>query len=194
MMKKIRESNLEKMELLYKLYESKMYSVAYGILKNVAQSEDVVQDSFIKLTDYLDKIKAADDDKTKWLAMKIVKTTAINVYHRNQRESWLFEYAQEQEIEDPEDVIETKIKNMHNHDMIDTLILEMPEIYKQVIKLRYFYEFSTIEISEITGIDNSTIRKRIERAKKYIVEEIGGLDNEKKAEQFNAAFRQKNIS
>jgi len=174
MMKKIRESNLEKMELLYKLYESKMYSVAYGILKNVAQAEDVVQDSFIKLTDYLDKIKAADDDKTKWLAMKIVKTTAINVYHRNQRESWLFEYAQEQEIEDPEDVIETKIK--------------------KVIKLRYFYEFSTIEISEITGIDNSTIRKRIERAKKYIVEEIGGLDNEKKAEQFNAAFRQKNIS
>jgi len=192
-MKNIRESNLKKMEQLYSLYESKMYSVAYGILKNVAQAEDVVQDSFIKLTDYLDKINSVDDNKTKWLVIKIVKTTAINIYHRNQKESSLFDYTENHEIEDPENIIETKIINMHNHDMIDSVLLDMPEIYKQVIKLRYFYELSTIEISEITGIDNSTIRKRNERAKKYIVEKIGGLNNEKKSDQFNALLRQKNI-
>ena len=189
----IRKSNLKKMEQLYVLYESKMYSVAYGILKNVAQAEDVVQDSFIKLTDYLDKIKTVDDTKTKWLVITIVKTTAINVYRKNQREAWLFDYTEEQEIEDPQNVIETKIINMHNHDMLDSVIIDMPDIYKQVIKLRYFYELSTIEISALTGVDNSTIRKRIERAKKYIIDRIGGFDDEKKPEQYISAIRQKNI-
>ena len=189
----IKKSNLKKMEQLYELYESKMYSVAYGILKNVAQAEDVVQDSFIKLTDYLDKIKTVDDNKTKGLVITIVKTTAINVYRKNQRETWLFEYTEEQEIEDPKNVIDAKVINMHNHDMLDSVILNMPEIYKQVIKLRYFYEFSTMEISALTGVDNNAIRKRIERAKKYLIERIGGSEDEKGKEQFNAGLRQKNI-
>jgi len=193
MMKKIRESNLEKMELLYKLYESKMYSVAYGILKNVAQAEDVVQDSFIKLANYLDRIKAVDDNTTKWLVMKIVKTTAINVYRRNQRESLLFEYSEDLEIEDPQNVIDTKIISMHNRAILYPIIINMPEIYKEVIKLHYFYELSLMEISGIIGVDNSTVRKRNERAKKYIIEMIGGYENEKESEKINAELRQKDI-
>lgn len=192
-MKNIKKNNLQKMEQLYQLYESKMYSVAYGILNNVAQAEDVVQDSFIKLTDYLDKIISVDSVQTKWLVLKIVKTTAINVYRKNQKENSLFEYSEEQEIEDPENVIESKIISMHNHDLLDSIILEMPEIYKQIIQLRYFYELSTAEISQITGVENSTVRKRNERAKKYIVDKIGGLDNEKKQAPFNAEFSKKNI-
>jgi len=192
-MKKIRESNLAKMEQLYKLYESKMYSVAYGILKNLVQSEDVVQDSFIKLANYLDRIKAVDDNTTKWLVMKIVKTTAINVYRRNQRESLLFEYSEDLEIEDPQNVIDTKIISMHNRAILYPIIINMPEIYKEVIKLHYFYELSLMEISGIIGVDNSTVRKRNERAKKYIIEMIGGYENEKESEKINAKLRQKDI-
>jgi len=192
-MKKIRESNLAKMEQLYKLYESKMYSVAYGILKNLVQSEDVVQDSFIKLANYLDRIKAVDDNTTKWLVMKIVKTTAINVYRRNQRESLLFEYSEDLEIEDPQNVIDTKIISMHNRAILYPIIINMPEIYKEVIKLHYFYELSLMEISGIIGVDNSTVRKRNERAKKYIIEMIGGYENEKESEKINAELRQKDI-
>lgn len=192
-MKNIKKSNFQKMEQLYELYESKMYSVAYGILKNAAQAEDVVQDSFIKLTDYLDRIKSVSDDKTKWLAIKIVKTTAINVYHKNQKEAWLFDFSENQEFEDPENVIETKIKNIHHHEILDSLILDMPEIYKELIKYKYFYELSIIEISKLTGVDPGTLRKRNERAKKYIIERIGGFEDEKKSTQFNEGFRTKNI-
>lgn len=183
-MKKIRESNLVKMEQLYKLYESKMYTLAYSILKNVAQAEDVVQDSFIKLADYLDNISTADDYKTKSLALKIVKTTAINAYRRNQKESSLFDYVENQEIEDPQNIIEAKLLNMHNHAILNPIFFEMPDIYKEVIKLQYFYELTTAEISVLTGVDHSTIRKRSERAKKYVLERIGGIDNEKKSRKF----------
>jgi len=192
-MKKIKVNNLAKMEKLYELYESKMNFIAYGILNNVAQSEDIVHDSFIKLSDYLDKIKDVDDVNTKRLALKIVKTTAINAYRRNKKETELFEYAQEDEIEDPENVIDAKILHMHNHTILDPIISDMPEIYKEVIELLYFYELSTSEISEITGIDKRTIRKRNERAKKYIIDRIGGSEYEKEPAKFTAALRRKNI-
>jgi len=192
-MNKIKDNNLDKMEKLYELYESKMNFVAYGILNNAAQSEDVVQDSFIKLSNYLDRIKDADDVNTKRLALKIVKTTAINAYRRNKKETELFEYAQEYEIEDPENVIDAKILHMHNHTMLDPIISDMPDIYKQVIELLYFYELSTSEISEITGIDKRTIRKRNERAKKYIIDRIGGSEYEKESAKFATALRGKNI-
>jgi len=192
-MKKIKANNLVKMEKLYELYESKMNFIAYGILNNVAQSEDVVQDSFIKLSDYLDRIKDVDDVNTKRLALKIVKTTAINAYRRNRKETELFEYALEEEIVDPLNVIDAKILHMHNHTMLDPIISDMPEIYKQVIELLYYYELSTSEMSAITGLDKSTIRKRNERAKKYIVDRIGGSEYEKEPATFTTALRGKNI-
>ena len=192
-MNKIKDNNLVKMEKLYELYESKMNFVAYGILNNAAQSEDVVQDSFIKLSNYLDRIKDADDVNTKRLALKIVKTTAINAYRRNRKETELFEYAQEDEIEDPENVIDAKILHMHNHTMLDPIISDMPEIYKQVIELLYFYELTTSEIAEITGLDKRTIRKRNERAKEYIIDRIGGSEYEKESAKFATALRGKNF-
>ena len=192
-MKKIKANNLVKMEKLYELYESKMNFIAYGILNNVAQSEDVVQDSFIKLSDYLDRIKDVDDVNTKRLALKIVKTTAINAYRRNRKETELFEYALEEEIVDPLNVIDAKILHMHNHTMLDPIISDMPEIYKQVIELLYYYELSTSEMSAITGLDKSTIRKRNERAKKYIIDRIGGSEYEKEPTKFTTALRRKNI-
>lgn len=192
-MKKIKVSNLQKMEQLYSLYETKMYSIAYGILKNVEQAEDVVQDSFIKISDYLDKIKSAEDDKTKYLILKIVKTTAINVYRKNKKENSLFNYNNDIEIEDPQNIIEAKIVNMYNHQILDSIIMNMPEIYKEIIKLRYYYELSNAEISNITGIDSSTIRKRNERAKKYIVKRLGGSEDEKRSEALHAELREKNI-
>lgn len=192
-MKKIKENNLAKMEKLYELYESKMNFIAYGILSNAAQSEDVVQDSFIKLSDYLDRIKDVEDAKTKRLALKIVKTTAINAYRRNRKEIELFEYAQEEEIEDPVNIIDVKILHMHNHAMLDPIISDMPDIYKEVIELLYYYELSTSEISEITGLDKCTIRKRNERAKKYIIDRIGGFEDEKESAKFATELRRKNI-
>ena len=192
-MKKIKENNLAKMEKLYELYESKMNFIANGILNNAAQSEDIVQNSFIKLSYYLDRIKDVDDVNTKRLALKIVKTTAINAYRRNRKETELFEYALEEEIVDPLNVIDAKILHMHNHTMLDPIISDMPEIYKQVIELLYYYELSTSEMSAITGLDKSTIRKRNERAKKYIVDRIGGSEYEKESTKFATTLREKNI-
>lgn len=149
-----------------------MYAVAYSILRNESQAEDAVQDSFIKLTDYLDKIRDVADYHTKALVVKIVKTTAINRYRKNQRDEWLYDFQEEKEIADPEDVIERKLMSISNSSVLEEAAKGMPDIYKEVIRYRCFYEMSTREIADITGVDTATVRKRYERAKKYMYDNI----------------------
>ena len=42
-------SNSQKLERLFDLYETKMFKIAFYILKDKGQAEDAVQDAFIKL-------------------------------------------------------------------------------------------------------------------------------------------------
>lgn len=189
---KIKLSNREKLEKLYILYENRMYALAYSILHNEAQAEDIVHDSFVKLTDYLDKIKNPEDNKTKSLVLKITKNNAINKYHKNQREAWLYDFNDRDDIADPQDIIDKKLSEINNISILSNAAKDMPDIYKEVIRLRCYMELSTREISDITGLDTATIRKRYERAKKYLYDHIieqGGCAYEKEKSQFNAQLR-----
>ncbi len=181
---KIKLSNKRKLEQMYMLYENKMYALAYSILKNEAQAEDIVHDSFVKLTDYLDDIKHPDDTKTQALVLKIVKTTAINKYHKNQHEAWLYDFNDRDDIADPQDIIDKKLNEITSCDILSNAAKDMPDIYKEVIRLKCYMELSTREIADITGVDTATIRKRYERAKKYLYDHItqqGGNEYEEKS-------------
>ncbi|MDD3238961.1 MAG: RNA polymerase sigma factor [Lachnospira sp.] len=184
---RLNRNSRQKLEHLYTLYESKMYAVAYAILKNESQAEDTVQDSFIKLSDYLDRIRDVSDYHTKALVVKIVKTTAINRYRKNQREAWLYDFQEEKEVEDPDDVIDKKVMAISNSAILENAAKGMPDIYKEVIKYRCYYELSARETAELTGVDAGTIRKRYERAKKYLYDNM--MKNQKGTEQQSELYR-----
>ena len=58
---------------------------------------------------------------------------------------------------------------------------ELPEKYKIVLDLYFFYDNSYSEISEITGLAENTVKSHIFRAKKLLREKIvakGLVENE----------------
>ena len=59
------EADKSKLTQIFETYYGLMMHVAYGILKDRASAEDVVQDSFLKLLRYLDKIEKIPCHKTK---------------------------------------------------------------------------------------------------------------------------------
>lgn len=81
--KKMEINKKDKMEQLYSLYESAVYAIAYSILNNVEQAEDVTQDTFLKIYSYLDDIEEVGSKRTKAFITKIVKNTAIDIYRKN---------------------------------------------------------------------------------------------------------------
>lgn len=74
-----------KLEQLYKLYHKEMYLVAYRILNNSQDAQDVAHTSVIKLEKYLEKIQDIYCNKTQYLIVTIVRNTAIDLYRRKKR-------------------------------------------------------------------------------------------------------------
>lgn len=166
-------SDHDKLEQLYLLYEQRMYVIAYGILHQVEQAEDVVQESFIKIIKHLDKIKDPRDDKAKWYVMRVVKNAAIDTYRKNQREFKNSIQTEQQMIEEMNGYIDVNLKHPLEEDYMNYMINELPVIYMDVVKLRCFYEYSVKETADILKVSASTVRKRYERAKKLLLKQRG---------------------
>jgi len=170
---------------MYELYEQKMYAVAYSILHSVEQSEDAVQDAFLKLIQYLPKIDRLDSIKTKRLVIRILKTTAIDQYRKNHKDK---DHLTEESVADTE--LNTKVfhmQSMEEQAFIHDILNELHNDYLEVVKLRCYYGFSSHETAEILSISEANVYKRMERAKKQILIKLEreGLEYGKKGFRTN---------
>ena len=75
-------SDSEKLEMLFDLYEKKMYGTAFQILRNVGQAEVAVQDAFIRVMSHLNQIKSPESPETIHFMIKVIRSAAIDIYRK----------------------------------------------------------------------------------------------------------------
>lgn len=172
--KKMEINKKAKMEQLYSLYESAVYAIAYSILNNVEQAEDVTQDTFLKIYSYLDDIEEVGSKRTKVFITKIVKNTAIDIYRKNQKISTYSENIEDtmSEDTDPANIVERQLVTLYKLDALDSAMSDISDYLRKIIIMRYGYELKMTEIADILGKDSATIRKQMERARKYLAEKL----------------------
>lgn len=172
--KKMEINKKAKMEQLYSLYESAVYAIAYSILNNVEQAEDVTQDTFLKIYSYLDDIEEVGSKRTKVFITKIVKNTAIDIYRKNQKISTYSENIEDtmSEDTDPANIVERQLITLYKLDALDSAMSDISDYLRKIITMRYGYELKMTEIADILGKDSATIRKQMERARKYLAEKL----------------------
>lgn len=172
--KKMEINKKAKMEQLYSLYESAVYAIAYSILNNVEQAEDVTQDTFLKIYSYLDDIEEVGSKRTKVFITKIVKNTAIDIYRKNQKISTYSENIEDtmSEDTDPANIVERQLVTLYKLDALDSAMSDISDYLRKIITMRYGYELKMTEIADILGKDSATIRKQMERARKYLAEKL----------------------
>lgn len=165
----------KKMEELYELYEQKIYSVAYLILNNVQQSEDVVQETFITLYNNLAKLNCMNLQELKRYILTIAKNKAIDSYRKNRRQGKLIEEYKKESTENIDENIEEWEQQVISENQIDTLLGVLSESYRQIFKYKVFYNLSYQEISKLMGLTEANVRKQFERARKRLHNMMGGL-------------------
>lgn len=151
-------------EACYKLYEHKMYHVAYSILGDERQAEDAVQDAFLKLMQHEVNIEDPESDDCKRYIITVIKNAAINQYNKNKRtnEVLFFTDQDDETIAAEEQVLYTEtseIENMMNY---------LPEKYRDVIYYRVIEELSVRETAKKLKISETNVRKRYERAREMM--------------------------
>ena len=175
----------ELMEQIYTLYEQKLYAAAFGILGQVQQAEDAVQDTFVKLVKYLPQITAADDEKTKRLVMQILRSTAIDQYRKNHRESERL--TAEESLEQENTLVEFPVKSVEDRELLERIFRQPLE----VIRLRCYYVFTNRETAQILDISEDAASKRLERAKKLVESKLEEVESYEKKDNcvFSEAYR-----
>jgi|GEM_PF-4774948 len=76
------KENLSKFQRIYVKYKNTMYSVAYDILKNSHDAEDIVETSLIKVIDILNNIDDAEigSSRCKNLMITITKNALFGLF------------------------------------------------------------------------------------------------------------------
>ena len=151
---------------LYKLYSKAMLNVAFRIVGNIAEAEDVLQESFL---DAFNKVKDFRQDTTFGLWLKqIVVNRAINLLRKRKLELIDLDGEQIENIaeEEAEDDEETKYKAA----IVKEAIKELPEGYRLVISLYLLEGYDHEEIGQILNITENTSRTQFLRAKRKLIE------------------------
>jgi len=145
---------------LYKLYSKAMLNVAFRIVGNIAEAEDVLQEAFL---DAFNKVKDFRQDTTFGLWLKqIVVNRSINMLRKRKLELIEMDGELIENIAD-EDV-------QYQAARVKEAIKELPEGYRLVISLYLLEGYDHEEIGQILNISENTSRTQFLRAKRKLID------------------------
>ena len=157
------ELSRERFEKIYKLYSQELINISYGYTKNFDDSFDIVQNAFYKLFTSNKKFKTNNDEKY-WL-IRVTINESKDFLRKKKKTT----------IVDTE-ILDTIQKDSKNNNekiqLLKMLIRKLPEKYKSVIILHYYDLLPIKEISIVLNISENAVKKRLERARKMLKEEM----------------------
>ena len=143
----------EAFEMIIRTHSRTLFAIAYGILQNREEAEDVVQDSLVKA--WKMRWRVRDPEKfPAWLSM-IARHREHDVF-RKRRPDFTHETIEATEVNTPE----TSAMDQQLHSALATL----PELHRAALTLRYFEEMDYRTIENTLGLTNGALRGILGRA------------------------------
>lgn len=156
----------------YLPFHRKLYGIAYRLLENEADAEDLVQEAYLKLWDKRERLTAISNPEA--FSVTLVKNMCFDLLRSGQ-------YVQKRQaveltdIQDcsPPDSFEARDQARQ----VRSIIARLPEAQQKVVLLRDIKECSYEEIEHATGLSPVNIRVLLSRARKKIREQFNKLND-----------------
>ena len=157
------EVKRNKLEEIYITYKKIAFWTACNILKDPHESEDVVQDAIIKMSSLIHKIDEVKCNKTKALFVITVRNLSINIY--NKRKNMEDTHYEEIEVFSTDLSLDEQMINLDKAKWILNMLTKINPTYADILSLKYYYDYSDLEISKLLGISEGNVRVRLHRAR-----------------------------
>ncbi len=147
--------------------QRRVFQIAYGVLGNSADAEDVAQEAFLRAYEKFDSLREAEKFRA-WVN-RIVFRLALN-RHRGYRRRLARDTAW-QVTEAPRMV--DGAKDAEQLVMLDRLrreIERLPEKLRAVLQLSLVEEMEAADVGAVLGIPAGTVRSRLHAARKLLLE------------------------
>ena len=144
---------------IYERHVQAVWRVCYAYMKNTAETEDAVQDTFLRLMDANPSFENAEHEKA-WLIR-----TASNVCKNHLKRKW-------RKRENLDSAENTVGEMMQTNEVLEA-VLALPDKYKTVVYLYYYEGYQGKEIAAILKKPASTVRNLLRDARKQLKEKLG---------------------
>jgi RNA polymerase sigma factor (sigma-70 family) len=153
-------------KLLFNTYYGTMLGVCRRYAREQEEAKDILQEGFMKIFKNIKQYKKAGSFEG-WMK-RIMVNTAIDHYKKNNIRN-ITEYLDESEeeaasISDCGDSMEQPL----SPEFLLVLVQKLPTVYRMVFNLHVIEDYSHREIGEILGINESTSRSNLSKAKNHL--------------------------
>ena len=133
-----------------------LYRISLLILKNTADAEDAVQETFIKYFTKAPEFTDADHEKA-WLITVATNRCRDMLRYRSRHET------------ESEEVLNTYAVEKSDSGILEAL-MELSDKYRIIMILFYVEQYKIDEIADITGVSVSAVKMRLSRGRKLLEE------------------------
>lgn len=142
----------------------KLLALASKMMKNEAEAEDIVQETFLKLWQIRDELDQIQNPEG--FAMQITKNICIDRIRSRKIQVDTEDYYLGANYQTPYSSIELK----DSVKIIKQIIEQLPGLQRAIIRMRDIEGYELDEIAEITGTQTSAVRTNLSRARKKVRE------------------------
>ncbi len=155
------------LEILIKKHQQRLFSFIYSKVKDRDITNDIFQDTFIKVIKTLKKGNYNEEGKFLPWIMRIAHNLIIDYFRKNNRmpnfknsdEFDIFSIISDDSLNAEKQLIQEQI-----FDDLRVLVNELPEEQKEVLMMRMYRDMSFKEISDCTGVSINTALGRMRYA------------------------------
>ena len=163
---RLREGDVLAFDKIYELYSHKLFSFVFGILKNDAEAEDIVQEVFIKIWESRNKL--GDYKLLNAYIFTIAYNNSIDLIRKRINNSKYLDHLKNSSIVQENSLEISEIDFDELSHLAKKLIMKLPERQKQVFQLHREKGLSYSEIAEQLGISKNTVENHMTKALKYL--------------------------
>ena len=170
LVQKCRQGDTAAFESLVGKYQNLVCSVAYSILGDVNQSEDVAQETLLVAWSKLDRLEREASFKS-WVC-SIARNLARNSLRRHRVPA---DGAGEEVVADQRESVEESLTRGEEQELVWSVLAELPELYREPLVLFYRQEQSVASVAEALDVSVDVVKQRLSRGRKMLKMEVAAV-------------------
>ncbi len=169
-----RNGDVGAFEELVRVHQQIALRVAFLVMGDRTEAEDVTQEAFVKAYHALARFRQ-DSPFRPWL-LRIVRNEALNQRRRQGRQDRLtLRLANDTVSGDAAPSPETTVMSRMDRETVLAAVNALPGRYREVVAHRYLLGFSEVETAATLGIPAGTVKSRTARALQRLDRALAGV-------------------
>lgn len=162
------EGNNNAFDILLSRYQSVIHSYIYFIVRNKELTEDIFQETFVKVIMTIKQGRYTENGKFKAWITRIAHNLIIDNFRQERNENWVSNDEVEVDlfnnIQLCDGTVEDHLVRRQVLSDVKRLVNHLPENQREVLEMRYYRDMSFKEIADATGVSINTALGRMRYA------------------------------